>query len=143
MKTFKKIILLLAILLMIAFKGITKTEQVELSKVSYDVIAVHELVLKPDTDAKAFETFVNSVIAPVYNKMEGQHFVLVKGDRGEHTNNYAIILTFDSVAARDKIYPPSGGMVGDFGPDENWEKLEAMLATNLGEIHTDYIKVED
>ena len=68
---------------------------------------------------------------------------MVKGDRGEHTNKYAVILTFDSVEDRDRIYPPEGGFVGDFGPDENWEKLDAMLAKGFGKTHTDYIKVVD
>ena len=89
-------------------------ENVEKEKVSdFEVIAIHDISLMPGVDEKKFETFVMNELAPIYNKMKGQHFTLVKGDRGIRTNEYAIILSFDKIEDRDRIYPPSGGFVGD------------------------------
>jgi hypothetical protein len=73
--------------------------------------------------------------------MKGQKLILVKGDRGVRTNQYAIILTFESREDRNRIYPPSGGFVGDFGDQSIWDKFESMVDVGLGERHTDYVKV--
>ena len=114
---------------------------VELMKHSAsEVIAIHELVLLPGVDAKEFEAFVLKEIVPIYTKMKGQKLVFVKGDRGIHTGHYAFILKFKSVEDRDRIYPPSGGFVGDFGDDSVWKKFESM-ATGMGTTHTDYVEV--
>ena len=107
----------------------------------YEVVSVHEITLKPSVNENEFETFVLSEIAPIYNKMKGQHFTLVKGDRGIRTNKYAIILSFESINDRDRIYPPSGEFVGDFGEDSMWEKFNSMVDIGLGERHTDYVKI--
>lgn len=141
MKTPNQFILLFAVLMMIACKENVQTEVVELKQSSFDVFAVHELEVKSDTDLVEFEAFMSNTIAPVYNNMKGQYFTLLKGDRGIRTNKYAILLTFDSIEDRDRIYPPSGGFVGDFGPDEIWEQLNAKLENEIGENFTDYIKV--
>ena len=141
MKTHSQIVLGFVILFLIASKGNDQTEEV-ISKVpSFEVYAIHQIEVNSDTDLMEFETFVNSTIAPIYNNMKGQYFALVKGDRGVRTNKYSIILTFDSIEDRDKIYPPSGGFVGDFGDDQTWEKLNSMLDKGIGETHTDYVKV--
>ncbi len=71
--------------------------------------------------------------------MEGQSFSLVKGDRGNRVNLYAFILSFKSIEDRDRIYPPSGDMVGDFGEDAIWQKLSSMAKVFY--LHTDYVKV--
>lgn len=107
---------------------------------SLGVISVHDLELKPGVDAKEFETFVMKEIAPIYKKMKGQNLILVKGDRGVRTEKYAIILTFESIEDRDRIYPPSGEFVGDFGEASIWEKFDSM-ANGLGAVFTDYVRV--
>jgi hypothetical protein len=106
---------------------------------SPEVVAIHDVELLPGQDAKVFETYVLNEIAPIYNKMEGQTFSLVKGDRGNRVNLYAFILSFKSIEVRDRIYPPSGDMVGDFGEDAIWEKLSSMAKVFYS--HTDYVKV--
>ncbi len=147
MKLLSKVTMLLAIILLSACKEnvkakeIVETEVIELKQIPFQVIAVHDIEVKSDIDLVEFETFVKNEIAPIYQNMKGQYFSLVKGDRGMRTNNYSVILTFDSLEDRDRIYPPSGELVGDFGPDETWEKFAAMLDKQLGESHTDYIKV--
>ena len=115
---------------------------VEKPKVSAsEVYAIHELELKADIDTTEFETFVMKELAPIYNKMKGQNLYLVKGDRGIRTDKYAIILTFESIEDRNRIYPPSGEFVGDFGGEAIWDKFSAMAEKGLGESHTDYVKV--
>jgi hypothetical protein len=106
-----------------------------------EVYSIHELIIKPDIDLNEFETFVMEELAPIYNNMKGQKLILVKGDRGVRTNQYAIILTFESLEDRNRIYPPSGEFVGDFGDEIIWEKFGSMVDKGLGETHTDYIEV--
>ena len=106
---------------------------------SPEVVAIHDVELLPGQDAKEFELFVLQKIAPIYKKMNGQTFTLVKGDRGNRANQYAFMLTFNSIEDRDRIYPPSGDLVGDFGDDAIWDKLRSMAKVFYS--HTDYVKV--
>jgi hypothetical protein len=106
---------------------------------SPEVVAIHDVELLPGQDAKEFELFVLQKIAPIYKKMNGQTFTLVKGDRGNRANQYAFILSFNSIEDRDRIYPPSGDPVGDFGDDAIWDKLNSMAKVFYS--HTDYVKV--
>jgi hypothetical protein len=116
--------------------------KVEEHKIStLEVYSIHELEIKPGVDIKEFENFVIANIAPIYNKMKGQKLFLVKGDRGVRKDKYAIILTFDEVNDRDRIYPSSGEFVGDFGDDSVWEKFRSMVKGLDGTKHTDYVKV--
>lgn len=105
-----------------------------------DVVAIHDVELLPGQDAQEFEMHVLNKIAPIYNKMKGQEFTLVKGDRGIRANKYAFIITFKSIDDRNRIYPPSGDMVGDFGEDAVWDKLNTMAKVFYS--HTDYVKVK-
>ena len=135
MKTLARISFLLVFFIMTA-----NAQDVE-SKLG--VVAIHDLELLPEVEAKVFEAFVLENIVPIYSKMKGQQAILVKGDRGLRTKKYALILTFDSIEDRDRIYPPSGGYVGDFGDDSIWEKLSSMTVKGIGEMHTDYVKLTD
>lgn len=107
---------------------------------SPDVVAIHEAELLPGQDATEFEMYVLNKIAPIYNKMKGQHFTLAKGDRGIRTNQYAFIITFNSIEDRNRIYPPSGDLVGDFGDQAIWDKLNTMAKVFYA--HTDYVKIK-
>lgn len=141
MKTLGLIAIVGAFFLLNSFIGNDEINFAESEQSTFGVYAIHELEVKSDIDISEFETFVLNEIAPIYNKMKGQSFSLVKGDRGVRSDKYAIILTFDSLEDRNRIYPPSGELVGDFGSDAVWEKLNTMLDKGLGESHTDYIKV--
>lgn len=143
MKSLIKVTMLLAIILLWACNEEVETKVIELKQSSFQVIAIHDIEVKSDMDLVEFETYVKNEIAPIYNKMKGQYFSLVKGDRGMRTNNYSVVLTFDSLEDRNRIYPPSGEIIGNWGSDETWDKFSAMLNTQLGESHTDYLKVFD
>lgn len=140
----KTLIVLSAVLLFIIMNTYAQEDEskVEEHKTStLEVYAIHKLEIKPGVDTKEFENFVLNNIAPIYNKMKGQKFNLVKGDRGVRKDKYAIILTFESVEDRDRIYPASGEFVGDFGDDSVWEKFRSMVKGLDGTKHTDYVKV--
>ena len=141
MKTLTKITIVLVLLMANACtpKDESKVERLEESML--EVYAIHEVETKPSVDLKEFEAFVMNELAPIYNKMKGQKLILVKGDRGVRTGKYAIILTFESVEDRDRIYPPSGEFVGDFGDDAIWDKFGSMVVNGFSTVHTDYIKV--
>ena len=134
MKTLARISFLLLFFIMTANAQDVKSELV--------VVAIHELELMPGVDAKAFEAFVSEKIIPVYNKMKGQKVMLAKGDRGLRSEKYALILTFDSIEDRDRIYPASGELVGDFGEEAMWGKFMPM-PKGMGDTHTDYVIVTD
>ena len=106
------------------------------------IYSIHDIELNADVDTKEFETFVINNMAPIYNKMKGQKFYLVKGDRGIRTDKYAIVLTFESIEDRNRIYPPSGEYTEDFGGASIWEKYNSMVTTPIGKIHTDYVLVK-
>ncbi len=106
------------------------------------VVSIHQIELNSGVDSKEFETFVLEKMIPIYNKMKGQNAMLVKGDRGVRSEKYALVLIFDSKDDRDRIYPASGGFVGDFGEESTWEKFKSM-AKGLGDTHTDYVEVTD
>ncbi|MBT8209781.1 MAG: hypothetical protein KJP14_04570 [Eudoraea sp.] len=143
MKTIGRISVLLVFLVLCAWTVNTESNDDENLQTTFEVYSVHELEVKSNIDLKEFETYVLEEIAPIYNKMEGQHFSLVKGDRGMRTNKYAVVLTFDSLDDRNRIYPPSGELVGDFGSDAIWEKLDSMLDKGMGQAHTDYVTVSN
>ncbi len=91
------------------------------------VIAVNEIELRDDVDTLEFEKFVLSKFAPIYNEIEGQQFTLVKGDRGKRKNKYAVILQFDSVEDRNRIYPEKGKSTVKWGgTPEIWKKFTDM-----------------
>ena len=141
MKTLSGISIVLVLLILNAFTQNINPKVEESEESSFEVYSVHELEVKPDVDLKEFEAFVMKEITPIYNNMEGQQLFLVKGDRGMRTNKYAIILTFNSIDDRNRIYPPSGEFVGDFGSDDIWDKFDSMLINGLGTAHTDYVIV--
>jgi hypothetical protein len=146
MKTLMVWLVPFALLMMHAFtpydeSEVEKSEGEKPVKPTAEIYSIHPIEIKENVDVKEFERFVMKELAPIYNKMEGQKLLLVKGDRGIRTNKYAILLTFESMEDRNRIYPPSGGLVGDFGGREIWDKFDSMTTTGLGEAHTDYVVV--
>ncbi len=137
MKQIKKITLLLIFLTTLVSSNLLA----QASK-TFQVVAVHEVELKDNVDTKEFENHVFTKIAPIYNRVEGQHFQLVKGDRGSRTNMYAFVLTFDTLEDRNRIYPEGKDSPVDWGEDEIWEKLRSMTVELFTyQNFTDYVEV--
>ena len=141
MKTLRGISIVLAFLMLNAYTPNVESKVEKSEESTFEICSIHELEIKSDVDLKEFETFVMTELAPIYNKMKGQKFILVKGDRGVRTDKYAIILTFESIEDRNRIYPPSGGFVGDFGSEVIWDKFGSMVINGIGAVHTDYVKM--
>lgn len=141
MKTLTAIAIPLVLLMTSASSPHVESKGEKSEKATSEIYSVHEIEIKQDVDLKEFETFVMNELAPIYNKMKGQKLILVKGDRGVRNHKYAIILTFESIEDRNRIYPPSGEFVGDFGGEEVWDKFDSMTTAGLGVAHTDYVKV--
>jgi len=106
-----------------------------------EVYSLHEITLRPGVDPKAFEAFIAKSVSPIYNNMTGQSFALAKGDRGVRSNKYAIILSFDSIEDRNRIYPIEGENAEDWGEQEVWDKLNSMI-TGIGTLYTDLVIIK-
>jgi hypothetical protein len=109
------------------------------------VVAVHDLKLKTGINEKDFESFIVNEWLPLYSKIKGLDTFLAKGDRGIRAGEYSLILTFESIEDRNRIYPPSGETseeISKIQDDINsaWEKFEPM-SEGLGETFTDYVRI--
>lgn len=112
-----------------------------------EIISIHDLKLKPGVDENEFETFVMNEIAPIYDQMKGQYFSLGKGYVGQRAGKYSIIITFESVDDRNRIYPLDVGFSEEFhkameGKDAMWKKFRTMAEGFDGVVVTDYLKVD-
>ena len=141
MKTITSTAIACIFVFLYAFAPYNGSETVTSTETTSEVYSIHDLEIKPGIDSKEFESFVLEQLVPIYNKMEGQNMILVKGDRGMRTGKYSILLTFSSIEDRNRIYPPSGELVGDFGDQAIWDMFESMVVDGLGKTHTDYVKV--
>ncbi|NRB53922.1 MAG: hypothetical protein HRU41_40105 [Saprospiraceae bacterium] len=110
------------------------------SDTSKQVISIHQIELKENIDPNEFETFVFTEMVPLYDRIKGLQLALAKGDRGSRTNKYAMILTFDSIEDRNRIFPHDGESPEDWGDDKIWGKLFSM-SSGFGEdsSFTDYV----
>ena len=134
----------LMLVVLIALSCSNQIDQPQQPNTSKQVTSIHQLELKANVDPNEFEKYVHTEIAPKYNRIKGQHFVLAKGDRGSRINKYAIILTFDTIEDRNRIYPHGEESPEDWGDDKIWEKL-ASMSSGLGEesFFTDYVKISE
>ena len=113
------------------------------------VFGLHELELKPGVNEKEFETFVTDEVTPLYQRVPGQVAYLMKGDRGERTGKYALVIEIESLEVRDRIYPPKGDSwelseefeqaLEDTGPIR--DKLATFVVVDFPGIFTDYVMV--
>ena len=117
MKTFTKIILVLAILLtmVIGVKSFevqtndntntTPTTEIATEK----VLRIRYCTLKPGVDPQEFEQFVTEEFNPLMNEMfPGMPITIMKGDRGPEAGQY-IVVWESSLHVRNFYRPESGG----------------------------------
>ena len=132
----------LNILLLVFLTTFASSNLIAQNSKTFEVVAIHEVDLKEDVDSKEFEEHVFTKIAPIYNRIEGQQFKLVKGDRGNRMNKYAFVLSFDSLEDRNRIYPEGKDSPVDWGDPAIWEKLSSMTEGLWTEPRfTDYVEV--
>lgn len=106
--------IVLVITLITAFRPQLSSDQHLSKDPGAVVIGVHPFELKDNVNEKEFEDFIVNKLAPLYKKVEGQDFYLMKGDRGQRAGKYAFFIILDDMDARNRICPPSGGISEDF-----------------------------
>jgi len=77
------------------------------------VFGMHTLELQPGCDENEFEEFMRNDFIPSYSRVPGQTAHLLKGDRGERTGKYLVLIELESPERRDQIYPSEGGVADD------------------------------
>ena len=115
------------------------------------VFGMHAIDLKPGVDEQEFEEFIKADVLPIYNMVPGQAVHLVKGDRGERSGKYLMLIELESVQRRDHIYPPisdGGGVAEDVqqlvgNVDPIFEKLSTFVEGFPDPGFTDYVMVSD
>lgn len=115
------------------------------------VLGLHAVELKPGVSEQEFEEFIQRDVLPVYRKVPGQNVHLLKGDRGERTGKYLVLIELESVERRDHIYPPVGadsGVAEDVqqllgNVDHIWEKLATFVEGFPDPAFSDYVMVSD
>jgi hypothetical protein len=125
----------------------TSSSQPGDEKMKPGVVSVHVLKLKPGIDADEFVSFANSTFLPIYNKINGIDAFIAKGDRGMLTNNFSLILTFESLKERNRHFTPSGKYSNEINMmlSQNakvFEKMGEYLEEGPGVNHTDWVILE-
>ena len=107
------------------------------------VFSMHMIALKPGVKAEDFEKFVTEVYP--LRSLEGMKRYLLKGDRGDRVGKYLMMLEFESVEARDRLFPAPGEMSKQaqqaFEAEAVAMEKWAAFATPVGDIYTDYVVV--
>ena len=109
------------------------------------VIGVHELELKPGVSAEEFEQFAREFV-PAYSELPGTTVTFYSGERGARAGRYLLVFTFESAAARDRMFPTSGQPSEEMqhwstkyaAMSQRWEELVTGLG---GPTFTDYAEV--
>lgn len=115
------------------------------------VLGMHTLELKPGVNEQEFEEFIRRDVLPVYRKVPGQTVHLLRGDRGQRSGKYLVLIELESVERRDHIYPAVGDdwgvaedvvqLVGNVDPI--WEKLATFADVFPDPGFTDYVMLTD
>jgi hypothetical protein len=108
------------------------------------VFGMHMIALHPGVKAEDFEKFIMEEVYPRFN-LEGWKNYLLKGDRGDREGKYLWMSEFESVEARDRLFPTPGEaskeaqqfIESQAALYEKW----ATFATPLDVISTDYVVV--
>ena len=112
------------------------------------VFGMHKLELKPGADERQFEDFFCNEVIPIYRVVPGQTIQLFKGDRGERSGKYMMLIELESSERRDQIYPEEGKVAEDVeqlvgNVDPLWEKLFTFIEEFPDPGYTDYLMVSD
>src|SRR5688500_12212605 len=116
------------------------------------VFGLHEIELNPGVKEEDFENFfLNEVARASY--YPGWSFQLLKGDRGERTGKYLMLIDIESVEARDRFAPTAnqGSEEANQFDQDHQDELEPIFQkwgtfspTQVGQNsnYTDYLVLE-
>ena len=113
------------------------------------VYGIHEIELIPGVDEESFIKFFNQSFTGV----DGWTWRLLKGERGQRAGKYAVLVEIESVEARDRWSPTSGGSSEERlrwleehkEEQENFAKAWASFSPTDMLLHpeyTDYLELE-
>lgn len=111
------------------------------------VLTMRELELKPGVKAEDFERFACREMASASRSMPELKMHILKGDRGARKGKYILMWEFDSIEARNRIFPREGG--GSSSKyQQTWKEMLALLSkfgTYVKEAptYTDYVTISD
>jgi len=80
------------------------------------ILGVHQvtITLKPDVTMDQFlDVFKNKLIAETEKHMDGWKGFIVKGNKGEHVNEYGVVWYIESMKDYNKIYNNDGSQTDE------------------------------
>jgi hypothetical protein len=107
------------------------------------VYGIHPIELKPGVSAAEFEQFIRGEGAALFQTPNGAKSSVLKADRGARAGRYAVLLEFDSVEARNQMFPVADQTPAPPDPQAAlYEKLFT-LVSGIGDpaTYTDYVVV--
>ena len=112
------------------------------------VFGMHALELQPGCDENEFEEFMRKDFLPSYSRVSGQDARLLKGDRGERSGKYLVLIELESPERRDQIYPSEGVVADDVvqlvGDIESLvSRIRSFLVEFPDSHYSDYVVVSD
>ena len=139
----------LMIVLIMSLASISKDQ---LNSGHSQVIAYRDLILNDGIDIEAFEKFIREEFTPTFEEfVPGVSALIVKGERGQKKDQYALLLIFDSMITHNFYFPtPEHGETNV--PEESlklWRPGQIMLIERMdefiepleGSISTDFVIV--
>jgi hypothetical protein len=134
----KKLLIITALIL---FAGIAFGQTLQKG----NLIGVHSLTitLQPDVTMDQYMDFFTNKFIPKYQEsFPGLKLQILKGDRGENENKLGLLFSFESVEARDKLWPTMDGpselaQQGFAKLNPTWDEL-VKLGTWTS-VHTDWV----
>lgn len=109
------------------------------------IISIHELEPAQGANQAEFEAFLQELANGEGFETEGWKAYVVKGDRGERLNKFALIHEFESIDTRNRYFPTEGGEM----PEETMQAMNSFGSGGMGErwgalieqndTYTDYI----
>jgi hypothetical protein len=69
------------------------------------IMAFRKLTLLPNTDTTELEQFASEQLTPTFKQVPGVESYIIKGQRGDHKEQYVHLLIFDSQRTRDFYFP--------------------------------------
>ena len=72
------------------------------------VVGIHQLTLKEGIASEAFEKFFKEEFIVLGADLSGVKSSLFKGDKGNREGEYMMLVEFESVETRDRLFPRSG-----------------------------------
>ena len=88
---------------------------------------VHSFKLRPQVSTKEFEEFVMSTYAEAWRKpIAGMGHAIIKGERGEQTGEYKLLIRFSPASLRDRYVPDPRTLSAEFV-----EKVQPQLPVDV------------